>query len=77
VELIGSWQDEYTVLGDRLAQKPLQLPHIATQKRVTLVRHGQSTWNAESRVQGSSNFSVLTEKGVRQAKATAEMVNID
>ncbi len=26
------------------------------------VRHGQSTWNAEGRMQGSSNFSQLTEK---------------
>jgi hypothetical protein len=76
-ELVEAWQDEYTVLGDRVAQKPLALPAIAAPKRITLVRHGQSTWNAESRVQGSSNHSVLTEKGIRQAKATAEIVGVD
>lgn len=37
-------------------------------KKVTLVRHGLSTWNDESRVQGSSNLSVLTEIGVKQAE---------
>ena len=39
-----------------------------------LVRHGQSTWNAEGRIQGSSDISVLTEKGKRQAKEAAELV---
>ena len=42
--------------------------------RFVLVRHGQSTWNAEGRIQGSSDISVLTEKGKRQAKEAAELV---
>ncbi|CAL2251732.1 unnamed protein product [Prunus armeniaca] len=50
---------------------------IASSKKVTLVRHGLSSWNEESRVQGSSNQSVLTETGVMQAercrKAIANM----
>ena len=39
-----------------------------------LVRHGQSTWNAEGRIQGSSDVSVLTEKGKKQAREAAELV---
>lgn len=46
-----------------LTQKLLSSP-----KKVTIVRHGLSSWNKESRVQGSSNLSVLTETGVRQAE---------
>ncbi|KAJ9563233.1 hypothetical protein OSB04_008393 [Centaurea solstitialis] len=37
-------------------------------KQVTLVRHGLSSWNDESRVQGSSNLSILTETGIMQAE---------
>ncbi|KAK9051709.1 hypothetical protein SSX86_028337 [Deinandra increscens subsp. villosa] len=46
-----------------LTQKLLSSP-----KKVTLVRHGLSSWNDESRVQGSSNLSVLTETGIMQAE---------
>ncbi|CAA7402529.1 unnamed protein product [Spirodela intermedia] len=46
-----------------LTDKPMPFP-----KMVTLVRHGLSSWNEESRVQGSSNLSVLTEIGVEQAE---------
>ncbi|KAL3851316.1 hypothetical protein ACJIZ3_013198 [Penstemon smallii] len=50
---------------------------LSSPKKVTLVRHGLSSWNKEGRVQGSSNLSVLTEAGVAQAvrcqKALAEM----
>ncbi|KAF9672342.1 hypothetical protein SADUNF_Sadunf11G0031400 [Salix dunnii] len=41
---------------------------LSSSKKVTIVRHGLSSWNEESRVQGSSNLSVLTETGVRQAE---------
>ena len=45
-------------------------------KRVTLVRHGLSTWNEEGRLQGSSDFSVLTPKGEAQAEITREMLQV-
>ena len=38
----------------------------------TLLRHGQSTWNKASRIQGSSDFSHLTDKGREQARRAAE-----
>ncbi|XP_062096194.1 probable 2-carboxy-D-arabinitol-1-phosphatase isoform X2 [Humulus lupulus] len=41
---------------------------ISSPKRVTLVRHGLSTWNEESKIQGSSNMSVLTDRGINQAE---------
>ena len=41
---------------------------------MVLVRHGQSTWNAEGRIQGSSNAAVLTEKGKSQALKAANYV---
>lgn len=50
------------------------LPPIKTSKRVVLVRHGQSTWNAEGRIQGSSNFSVLTKNGEAQAETSRQML---
>ncbi|KAK7312630.1 hypothetical protein VNO77_36633 [Canavalia gladiata] len=49
-------------------------PPIRAAKRVVLVRHGQSTWNAEGRIQGSSNFSVLTKKGESQAETSRQML---
>ncbi|XP_061375590.1 probable 2-carboxy-D-arabinitol-1-phosphatase [Gastrolobium bilobum] len=41
---------------------------ISSSKKVTLLRHGLSTWNAESRIQGSSDLSILTEAGEQQAE---------
>ena len=38
--------------------------------RVILVRHGQSSFNAEGRYQGSSDESVLTEFGRQTARQT-------
>ncbi|KAF2321675.1 hypothetical protein GH714_001070 [Hevea brasiliensis] len=49
-------------------------PSIKAAKRVVLVRHGQSTWNAEGRIQGSSNLSVLTQKGEAQAETSRQML---
>jgi hypothetical protein len=66
--------DEFTPLGDRVDAPPLPLPPIAARRRVVLVRHGQSTWNAEGRIQGSSDWSRLTDKGVAQAETTRDMV---
>jgi probable phosphoglycerate mutase len=49
-------------------------PSIKAAKRVILVRHGQSTWNEEGRIQGSSDFSVLTKKGEAQAETSRQML---
>jgi probable phosphoglycerate mutase len=49
----------------------------AKPKRVVLVRHGQSTWNAEGRIQGSSDTSVLTPKGEYQAETSRQMLLSD
>ena len=38
---------------------------------VHLVRHGQSTWNLQHRVQGQRNEPALTDRGRRQAIAAA------
>ncbi|XP_057456015.1 probable 2-carboxy-D-arabinitol-1-phosphatase [Lotus japonicus] len=52
----------------------IHFPPLKTAKRVVLVRHGQSTWNAEGRIQGSSDFSVLTKKGESQAETSRQML---
>lgn len=49
-------------------------PPIRAAKRVVLVRHGQSTWNEEGRIQGSSDFSRLTQKGESQAETSRQML---
>ncbi|GMG98472.1 hypothetical protein Nepgr_000312 [Nepenthes gracilis] len=49
-------------------------PPIKAAKRVVLVRHGQSTWNEEGRIQGSSDYSVLTSKGEAQAETSRQML---
>ena len=58
----------------RQDRPPLPLPHLKASKRIVLVRHGQSTWNAEGRIQGSTDFSILTPKGEAQAETTRQMV---
>ncbi|KAL2328499.1 hypothetical protein Fmac_021926 [Flemingia macrophylla] len=62
---------EKTELGSESASS---FPPLRAAKRVVLVRHGQSTWNAEGRIQGSSNFSVLTKKGESQAETSRQML---
>ena len=68
-------EDEFTVLGDRRPEAPLPLPSLKDRRRVALVRHGQSTWNAAGRVQGCTNYAVLTAKGEAQAEVTRRMVS--
>ncbi|KAI6669892.1 hypothetical protein NL676_004777 [Syzygium grande] len=51
-----------------------RFPALRAAKRVVLVRHGQSTWNAEGRIQGSSDFAVLTKKGEAQAETSRQML---
>lgn len=55
-------------------QVAISLPGIRAAKRVVLVRHGQSTWNEEGRIQGSSDFSILTKKGEAQAETSRQML---
>ncbi len=43
---------------------------LMTKTTVTLVRHGQSTYNLQGRYQGRCDDSVLTEKGEQDAKLT-------
>jgi len=57
-----------------LLRNSVLFPPLKVAKRVVLVRHGQSTWNAEGRIQGSSNFSVLTKKGESQAETSRQML---
>ncbi|KAL5056186.1 hypothetical protein RYX36_036868 [Vicia faba] len=59
------------------SRKSLSFPPLKAGKRVILVRHGQSTWNAEGRIQGSSDFSVLTSKGKSQAEISRQMLADD
>ncbi|CAI5471972.1 unnamed protein product [Closterium sp. Yama58-4] len=54
-----------------------EFPVIKEAKRVVLVRHGESTWNATGRIQGSSDFSVLTAKGESQAETSRQMLAAD
>eukprot|EP00210_Caulerpa_lentillifera_P000283 g276.t1 len=73
-ELSSVWEDEFTSLQDRRDLEPLPLPSVTSRKRVVLVRHGQSTWNAEGRIQGSSNHAILTSLGEAQAETTRQML---
>lgn len=47
----------------------------ASETRVILVRHGQSTFNAQGRHQGSSDESMLTELGTYAARQTGEFLS--
>ncbi|CAL0329037.1 unnamed protein product [Lupinus luteus] len=59
---------------EELCSSSLTFLPLRAAKRVVLVRHGQSTWNAEGRIQGSSDFSVLTNKGLSQADTSRQML---
>lgn len=54
-------------LGLAGATPPLVKKSTGLKKRIVLLRHGQSSWNDEGRVQGSSDESVLSELGEMQA----------
>jgi phosphoserine phosphatase len=40
--------------------------------RVIILRHGQSSYNSQGRIQGRSNLSVLTDRGQEDAKTTGK-----
>jgi alpha-ribazole phosphatase/probable phosphoglycerate mutase len=44
--------------------------------RFLLVRHGETTWNADGRIQGHTDVE-LTEKGLEQARLAAEKLHIE
>lgn len=73
-EIDKSSDEEKEGRKEFLGLKGLEFPPIKGAKRVVLVRHGQSTWNAEGRIQGSSDFSVLTSKGESQAETSRQML---
>lgn len=41
---------------------------LSSNKQIVLVRHGQTTWNLEGRIQGSSSEAQLTEQGIEQVR---------
>jgi len=45
----------------------LEIEEAKKMTRVIIVRHGQSTYNAEGRIQGRSDLSTLTDKGRKDA----------
>lgn len=61
----------------QMRDEAMLLPPIGQHKRVVLVRHGESTWNAIGRIQGSSDFAVLTTKGETQAETSRQMLLSD
>jgi phosphoserine phosphatase len=40
--------------------------------RVIILRHGQSSYNSQGRIQGRSDLSILTDRGVEDARLTSE-----
>jgi hypothetical protein len=71
-EIEKSPEEQRELRSELYASAPF--PPIKAAKRVVLVRHGQSTWNEEGRIQGSSDFSVLTKKGEAQADTSRQML---
>lgn len=49
----------------------MSLPHPPAEYHITLLRHGESIGNAESRLQGQADFP-LTETGKQQSQALAK-----
>ena len=43
--------------------------------RIIIVRHGQSTYNTEKRIQGRTDESTLTEKGHSDATKVGKALN--
>ncbi|KAH7296788.1 hypothetical protein KP509_26G038700 [Ceratopteris richardii] len=82
-EVIVTGSDQATDKASKMPVRPIVVPELPTlpsipaPKRVVLVRHGQSTWNAEGRIQGSSDFAVLTAKGEIQAETSRQMLLSD
>lgn len=54
-----------------------QIEVNAEMKRVFLIRHGQSIWNAQQRIQGGSSDSVLSRLGQRQGRLLAKRLEAE
>lgn len=67
-------EHEYSVSGDDCKDIPPLPVECSTRVMVTLLRHGQSTWNKQHIIQGSSDHSTLTDKGMKQAAAAAGLL---
>ncbi len=48
-----------------------------SRSRLTLVRHGESTWNSSRRVQGQNDEAVLTAQGREQIRIAALSLPVD
>jgi 2,3-bisphosphoglycerate-dependent phosphoglycerate mutase len=56
-------------------RRPHRIPYgQGVLRQLHLVRHGQSTWNAEGRVQGQTRNVPLTAAGRQQARAAADVL---
>ncbi|GKC65444.1 nucleotide-binding alpha-beta plait domain-containing protein, partial [Tanacetum coccineum] len=64
--------DDYKVRGE--VGGAVKLLGVKVAKRVVLVRHGQSTYNTKGRIQGSFDFSILTNKGEPQSETSIQML---
>jgi serine/threonine-protein phosphatase PGAM5 len=58
--------------SSRCLLPPGKLP-LQQDKQIVFVRHGMSTWNAQSRIQGSSDDSELSEFGKQQVRECASL----
>jgi len=54
--------------SSRCLFSPEKLP-LPCDKQIVLVRHGMSTWNLQSRIQGSSDEPELTDFGKEQVRS--------
>lgn len=69
----SAWEQGSAASWDRASPSLLAdgAAPLAAERRVVLLRHGTSTWNAAKRIQGSSNESCLTDAGRAQAQRCA------
>ncbi|KAJ1490939.1 histidine phosphatase superfamily [Baffinella frigidus] len=59
---------------ERKARCAADPEEVQTGKSWLLLRHGQTNFNAEGRIQGSTDFSRLSEEGARQAKEVGKFL---
>uniref|UniRef100_A0A383WBQ0 Uncharacterized protein n=1 Tax=Tetradesmus obliquus TaxID=3088 RepID=A0A383WBQ0_TETOB len=67
----STWEGLNQALADEFLQA-IKAPQVSEPKVFVFVRHGHSTWNEQSRIQGNTNESELTETGRAQAVLARE-----